>query len=101
MLIKDCIENLIARNKETQTFIELNLKNSDADKGILDYCTYLKQSLYNSTLSLPFANILQFCSDPQLCDQFEWIDIGKLLDSFFKLNEHCVNIYIDGANFAE
>ncbi len=100
MDIKECIINLVTKNKEIQTFIYETNKKS-ADDALLDYVNYIKQSNYNSGLSLSFAYVLQFGSDPTLFEQYELKDIQLLYDSFMDLNNYCLDIYIDAANFAE
>lgn len=100
MDIKECIINLVSKNKEIQTFIhETNKKN--ADDALLDYVNYIKESNYNSGLSLSFAYVLQFGSDPAIFEQYELNHIQLLYDSFTDLNNYCFDIYIDAANFAE
>ena len=100
MEVKDYIDKLASRNREVHNFIEQTFKKTDADKAIVDYCSHLKHAEYNSGLSLSYANVLQFCSDPKLGEQFEGNDIEKLYDSLLQLNKYCSDIYIDAANFA-
>lgn len=100
MNLKECINNLTAANKNAKDFIEATNKKG-ADDALLNYVDYIKQSNYNSGLSLQFAYVLQFCSDPTLFEQYELKDIQLLYDSFINLNNYCLDIYIDAANFAE
>jgi hypothetical protein len=100
MNLKDAIDNLIRQNREMNDFLD-TANNNHADDALVNYENFLKQSNYNAALSLYFANVLQFASNPELSDQFEMKDIEQLYDSFLELNEKCSDIYIDAANFAD
>jgi hypothetical protein len=101
MTVKDCIDKLVARNKELNSFIEAANKKNDADKALTDYLNYLAEVSYNSALSLQFSYVLQMSRDPTLFEQFELRDIERLYDSFLELFDNCSDIYIDAANFAD
>ncbi len=97
MLIQNSINQLIEWNERIVVFIQSSYKNG-ADQTILDYINFIKSSGSDSALSLAFANVLQFCSDPDLEGQFENADIERLFDSFFALSQY--NLFIDAAKFS-
>lgn len=101
MTIKDCIDNLIARNGELNSFIETTNKSNNADKALTEYINYLNDRNYNSALSLQFSYVLQMSNDPTLFEQFELKDIGRLYDSYLELFDKCSDVYIDAANFSD
>lgn len=101
MTIKDCIDNLVTRNEELNSFIEKTNMQSDADKALKEYLDYLRETNYNSALSLSFSYVLQMLNDPTLFTQFELTDIERLYDSYLELFDRCSDIYIDAANFAD
>ena len=100
MNLKDSLDKLIISNKEACAFIKKTNEQS-ADTAIKDYSEYLLKTNYNSGLSLSFAYLLQFGSDPTIYEQYELKDIELLYESFIELNNYCLDIYIDAANFAE
>ncbi len=100
MTIRDNIQKLIKQNREVDGFLETASSNH-ADDALIDYLNFLKQSGYSGAMSLYFANLLQFVSDPDLSEQFGAEDIEQLYDSFLKLSEKCSDIYIDAASFAD
>ena len=101
MTVKDCIDNLVGRNEELNSFVEATYKKNDADRALTDYVNYLNETNYNSALSLQFSYVLQMSNDPTLFEQFELKDIERLYDSYLKLFDKCSEIYIDAANFAD
>lgn len=101
MTVKDCIDKLVARNEELNTFIEATNKKNDADKALTDYVNYFNETNYNSALSLQFSYVLQISNDSALFEQFELEDIERLYDSYLELFDKCSDVYIDAANFSD
>jgi hypothetical protein len=99
MTIKNSIDNLINHNAEVGDFIKASYQGKGADQVIIEYVDFLKKSNYNSALSLSFANLLQFCSDPTLEEQFENSDIQRLFESLLVLYEQHSKLLIDAAKF--
>ena len=96
--IKEALTRLQTNNKEVfeqinETFIK------DADRAIIDCAKAIISSKSNSDLSPLFAQIVQFCSDPELCDEFSNDDIERVYDSYLPVAEFNLNVFSDAAQF--
>lgn len=93
MLLKETIAKLIQKNQQTKNFISTVFKSNSADDSIVAYPSSLEQFNYDSSLSLPLANLLQFGSDPKVVEEYDLVDIERLFDSIIELSSEWGNAY--------